>query len=74
MKRGKKKIVDYFYRIVHRNGDDIKIPYEFKPGEKEEYIATCEKVDGWGGIPLDVPWAKSTNSYIEALKTHKDTI
>lgn len=69
MNRKKKKLVDFFYKTVFINGDEKKIPYEWKPGEKELYIKTCEAVKEWGGIPLDVPWASTTGSYLRALKS-----
>lgn len=64
MSKPKKKVIDFFYRIVFQDGDERKVPYVWADGEKKEYIKVCESVDGWGGIPLDVPWATSTNSYI----------
>jgi hypothetical protein len=68
MNKGKKnkKIIDFFYRTIWEGGDEKKVPYQWKLGEKEEYIRICEAVKVWGGIPLDVPWASGTNSYQEA--------
>lgn len=64
-----KKVVDFFYRIIWDGGDERKVPYQWKPGEKEEYVRVCEAVSGWGGIPLDVPWASGTNSFIKTKKS-----
>lgn len=68
--QGTKGRVDFFYRIVFEKGEEKKVPYEWKPGEEAEYKLICSMVKGWGGIPLDVNWAKGTNSYNEALKTN----
>lgn len=65
------KTVDFFYHIVIQNDKEVKTPYPWKKGEKEKYFAVCNLVKCWGGIPLDVPWATSTNSYREALKQYQ---
>lgn len=60
------KKIDFFYRME----GESKVPYIWKKGEKEEYFLICSLVEGWGGFPLDVDWAKSTNSYKEAFQKH----
>lgn len=70
MSRAKnKKLFGDFYTTIHKNGEEIKIPYDWQSGEKEEYLKTCDIVEGWGGVPLDVAWAKSTIVYKEAFVT-----
>jgi hypothetical protein len=66
-KKKKKELFGDFYYTVFKNDQEIKTVYEWAVGEKEEYIRVCESVDGWGGIPLDVPWAKATQPYKDAL-------
>lgn len=63
----KKKKIDFFYKSIFKGGEEIVVPYDFKKGEKEEYIKVCENANGWGGIPLDVLWAKGTKVYQESL-------
>lgn len=63
-----KKKIDFFYKVEIVNNEEVKVPYQFVKGEKEEYINVCESVEGWGGIPLDVNWAKGTMPYREAEK------
>lgn len=67
-RKNKKGTVDFFYKTIWKDGDPVKVPYEFSPGEKDKYIQTCQKIPHWGGVPLHVPWAMSTNSYQDALK------
>lgn len=69
-KKKQKKCIDFFYKTAFIGGEETKGPYEWKQGEKEEYIKVVDLADGWGGIPLDVNWAKSSPIYAEALKKY----
>ena len=70
----KKKKIDFFYKIIFKGGEEIITPYDFKKGEKEEYIKICENAKDWGGIPLDVNWARGTKVYQESENNLKNKI
>jgi len=60
------KKITYFYEEV--NGKTL--PYQWKKREKELYEVICSMI--WGGYPLDVNWATSTNLYQSTLKLVKN--
>lgn len=62
-----------YYYLKTTDKDKPYIRYPFKKGELREYETVCGLVEGWGGVPCDVIWAKSTKVYQEAEIKYKES-